>query len=125
MPVPEATMNEDDSLASAEYEIGLPGQVFCMEPVAIAEAKDQPPYCHLRTRVFGADAGHDLGASGLRDHVHSCTAPLALLSAALDERLARLAITACVNQGRNLPNHSSAAHRASHKLVQTVQQVLC
>ena len=37
MAVPKAAVDKNDLFAGAEYNVGLPRQVFAMEPITIAE----------------------------------------------------------------------------------------
>src|SRR5665213_570943 len=51
VPVPETTMDEDNLAPGPEHKIGTAGQFPCVEPIPIAETKDDFPDGELRTRV--------------------------------------------------------------------------
>jgi hypothetical protein len=61
MTVPEATMHQDDRLPFGQYHVWLAGQVFPVQPEAIAQPVQRPPHLYLWQRIRRADPAHDRG----------------------------------------------------------------
>jgi hypothetical protein len=70
MAVPETSMDEDDFAPGGENEVGLPGQITAMKPVAETEGVDQPPDHHFGFSVFRAHPAHSLGTLLWRQGIH-------------------------------------------------------
>lgn len=62
MPVPEATMDEDDGPAAREDHVGLSRQVLAVEPEAVPHGMDEPAHSKLGLRVLAADTPHAFAA---------------------------------------------------------------
>lgn len=62
MPVPKATVDEDDLPPAGEDEIGFAGKVLAVQPEAVAHAVNEAADQQLDLAVLGADAAHQLAA---------------------------------------------------------------
>ena len=49
MRMPETPMNENDLASRSEDQIGLARQVLRVQPVSVAEGKDEFPHSELRS----------------------------------------------------------------------------
>lgn len=58
VPVPKASVHEDNLLPGGEDEIGLAGEILPVEPVAISHAVDETAHHELRLSVFRPDRPH-------------------------------------------------------------------
>lgn len=58
MPVPEASVNEDDGTTRRKHQIGAAGQIFAVKAEAEAMRMQAASYQELRLGVFGTDASH-------------------------------------------------------------------
>lgn len=58
MAMPEATVDEGDSLVTGEDKIGLAGQVRCMQAIANTGCMELLPKQPLGPRIFAANARH-------------------------------------------------------------------
>jgi hypothetical protein len=62
MRVPKATMHEDNSQTGCENKVWFAGQIFSMQPVAIAQFMSKTTHCQLGKHVLAADGAHILAA---------------------------------------------------------------
>lgn len=58
MMMPEATVNEDNSLSAGKHEIRRAGQVFSVESIPKAQAMDETTNDQLGLSVAAANARH-------------------------------------------------------------------
>src|SRR5208282_1381905 len=82
MPVPEASVHEDDLTPAREDHVGIARQVPCVQPVAITHPVHKSPDQHLRLCVLPSNQTHPPAALGGRQGVHDrishhCTTALA------------------------------------------------
>ncbi len=56
--MPKATVDENDSLATAKYQVRFPREVGAVQTVTIAKTVDDPAHNQLRHRVFVANTRH-------------------------------------------------------------------
>jgi hypothetical protein len=61
VPVPEASMHEDDLPVAREDKIGAARQVAPVQPKAISKAVHGAPHSDFRPRIRLPDARHALG----------------------------------------------------------------
>ena len=54
--VPEAAVYKDDGVVAGEDNVGLAGEVFYVEPVAVSEGMEVAPHEHFGLCVFAFDA---------------------------------------------------------------------
>lgn len=71
MLMPEAAVNEDNALATAEHEIWFTREILDVQAIAIPEAVCDTSYQHLRFSSFAADTPHILGAPYFADRIHN------------------------------------------------------
>lgn len=64
VPVPKASVDEDDLLAAGEDEVGCPGEIPAMKPETIAESVRKPSDNQLRLCIRLSDGRHQLAATG-------------------------------------------------------------
>jgi len=103
MAVPKTSMDEDDFVPGGENEVGLPGQIAAMKPVAETEGVDQPPDHHFWSSVFRADPAHSLGTLLWRQRIHHLNSVPALdsgVGSPRSVRAARIQIWAWANMGQ-------------------------
>ncbi len=70
MPVPEATVNEDDLATPRECQVGCAGNVPGMQPIPVAHRVHKATNRPLRTRVLASYERHDFASSFSRNGVH-------------------------------------------------------
>ncbi len=70
MPVPVAAMNKNDCAVSGKDDVRFPGEVFSVEPVAVAIRPKPFAHHHLGARVLPLDSGHVEAALFWRMDVH-------------------------------------------------------
>lgn len=58
MAVPKTAVHEHDSPMPRQYDVGVAGQVFAMEPKAQTAGVEQAPDRHFRRRVPAPDLRH-------------------------------------------------------------------
>ena len=58
MTMPEATVDEDDSLVLAEYDVWRAGKFSVMQPIAETTSVEIASHQHLRLCVTGANSRH-------------------------------------------------------------------
>jgi hypothetical protein len=56
--MPETAMNEYGLFPAAKDKVGFTWQCTVMQSVSVSQAMDQPPNCHLWSRVFTGDKRH-------------------------------------------------------------------
>lgn len=90
MPVPEATMNEDNRHVSGEDQVGLPGKPFRMQPVAQSCSMESLADQQLRSGIPAFNSRHIPAAGRGVVNVHQTSgglAPARRLCQCLDMRL--------------------------------------
>ena len=63
-------MHKNDLSPRPENQVRSPRQILGVEPVSVAEGKNEPPNGEFRSRVAAVDAGHDLGPLPWRQIIH-------------------------------------------------------
>jgi hypothetical protein len=64
MTVPEAAVDEHNRPVTGQDDVGLPGQIPHVQPVAKATGMEMPPNHQFGLRVTPADPGHHAAAGG-------------------------------------------------------------
>lgn len=59
MPVPEATMDENDSPTTWKNEVRSTWQALYVQAIPVPEPVKGPPYYHFRRRIGMSDGSHD------------------------------------------------------------------
>ena len=80
MPMPEATVDEDDSAVFAQHDVGTTGQTRVVQPIAEPSAEQEPPHQLLRFGVLPSYRCHTAMALLLGQFVHDVLLGLILLS---------------------------------------------
>jgi len=71
MRVPIAPMHEITLQRLGNTMSGLPGKIFAVKAVAVAERMQKQTDCELRSRVLAADASHVLAAALRIELIHA------------------------------------------------------
>ena len=70
VPVPEATMNQDDFPEMREYKVWAPRQIFPVQTKPEPYAVNHAPDGKFRASVLAPDTAHDPAAFPFADGIH-------------------------------------------------------